>query len=184
MTPRLARPVATALAALAFASSAHAEELLIPVPGAGWHLRMDVPAGMHPADAAAGALYAGVSGRFQVSAFTEAHEWCPGPETNENIYACYTALLRKSPVADWNSERGNTAPNGVHIMYMSYATIDGKKGSAFNINVLFAHGGKWVDVHFSMASPKPDDADVLLAAAASVKAVDDGAPAGKAALAP
>jgi len=175
---------AAALTALACASSARAAELIVPVPGAGWHLRMDVPAGMQPADKAPGALYAGRADRFQVSAFAEAHEWCPGPDTNENIYACYTAILRKSPIADWNSERGNTAANGVHVMYMTRGEVDGKKGSAFNINVLFAHGGKWIDVHFSVAAPRPEDADAILAAAASVAAVDDGAPAAKAASAP
>lgn len=182
--------IKTPLAALAFAGAAllaapaHAVELVVPVPGAGWHLSMDVPAGMQPMAKLQGALYGGAADRFRVSAFVEEHSWCPGPETNENVYACYTAILRKSPIADWDTERGNIAPNGVQVMYMTRAEINGQKGSAFNVNILLAHGGKWVDVHFSMSSPKAEDVNVILASAATVKAVDDAAPATAPASAP
>ena len=61
-----------------------------------------------------------------------------------------------------------TTANGIHVMYMTRAQSDGHVGTAFNINVLFARNGKWVDVHASIASPKKDDLDALVAIVDSV----------------
>jgi len=68
-------------------------------------------------------------------------------------------------------------PNGVQVMYMTHAQIDGAKATAFNVDVLFPHAGKWVDVHLSVVSPTPGDLPGLLAMAGSVRGVDDGASA-------
>ena len=178
MTQRLhPASVAALLAALAASPAAFADEVLVPVPGAGWHLRMDLPSAVKPGPTPPGGLYGAGAGRFNVTAFAEEHAWCPGPETNENVYKCFAARLRANPIVDWDTERGNTMPNGVQVMYMTHAQIDGAKATAFNVDVLFPHAGKWVDVHFSVVSPTPGDLPGLLAMAGSVRGVDDGASA-------
>ena len=122
MTQRLhPASVAALLAALAASPAAFADEVLVPVPGAGWHLRMDLPSAVKPGPTPPGGLYGAGAGRFNVTAFAEERAWCPGPETNENVYKCFAARLRTNPIVDWDTERGNTMPNGVQVMYMKSA---------------------------------------------------------------
>ena len=97
---------------------------------------------------------------------------CPGGDSDENIYECFAAVLRKNPIADWDTERANTRPNGgVVVMYMTRGEVGGAKGGAFNINLLLAHQGKWVDMHTSIASPTQDDIKALFAIVSSAEIV-------------
>jgi hypothetical protein len=156
-----------------------AVEQVIPVPGEGWHLRFEAPA-LEPLKSNVPSVFYGHAGRLQVSMFAEAPR-CPGPDTNENIYNCFAAALKRSPYVVWETERGNTVPNGVQVMYLSRMEVEGKVGSSFNLNLLFARRGKWVDFHVSMAAPAREDVDALLDLMKSVKIEDDVvAPAGAA----
>lgn len=148
-----------------------AEEQVISVPGEGWRIRFDAPK-LTPVDSPLKSVYFGHADRLVLSFFVEPPK-CPGGDSDENIYACYTATLQKNPAVDWDTERGNTVPNGVQVMYMSSIEAGGQKAKAFNINLLFARKGKWADLHVSIAGPTRDDVKALFALIQSVKAEDE-----------
>ena len=58
---------------------------------------------------------------------------------------------------------------------MTRGEIGGTKGGAFNINLLFVHEGKWVDMHTSISSPTQDDIKALFAIVSSAEIVPDAA---------
>ena len=155
----------------------------LAVPGAGWHITFDAPK-LTPTAGVATSLFSGQSDRLQVSFFAEAPR-CPGGDSNEVIYNCFAKSLQQSPLVAWDTERANTASNRVQVMYITHVEHDGKQGTAFNVNVLFAHRGKWADFHGSIASPNKEDLKQLMEIVNSVRVVDDtaeGQPAGAAAV--
>jgi hypothetical protein len=162
------------LAGLLMATSASAEEQTISIPGEGWKIRFDAPK-LTPSKGVANSVFNGRSDRLQISVFVESPR-CPGGDSDENVYECFAEALRKDPVADWDSERANTRPNGgVTVMYMTRGEIGGTKGGAFNINLLLVHEGKWVDMHTSISSPTQDDIKALFAIVSSAEIVPDAA---------
>ena len=169
-TLTLAGTLAGALAGLLLCTSALADPLTIPVPGAGWGIQLNAPKLSPFPDGQAG-IYSGHADRLQLSFFAEPPH-CMGGDSNENLYNCFATQLQKSPIVLWDSERANTAANGVHVMYMSQMAVAGQKFSAFNIDVLFAHKGKWADLHASIISPQEADVSKLMALADSVVVAD------------
>lgn len=167
--------VAAAAALLAF-SPAHAAEQILSAPGEGWHLRLDAPT-LTPAAVNFGSVYSGRADRLQLSFFVAAPH-CGGGSSKENIYNCFATAMKKSPLVVWETERGNTVPNGVQVMYM--ARLDPSPGAArsFNMHLLFARNGKWADVHASIASPTREDITMLAAVVNSI-VIEDDAPAGQ-----
>jgi hypothetical protein len=156
------------------ATSAMAEDQSISIPGEDWKIRFDAPA-LTPDQGIPTSVFHGRADRLQISVFVEAPR-CPGGDSDENVYECFAAVLKKNPVADWDTERANTRPNGgVTVMYMTRAEIGGAKGRAFNINLLLVHKGRWVDMHTSIASPTQDDIKTLFAIVNSVEIVSDSA---------
>jgi hypothetical protein len=162
--------------AIIIATPALSEEQTISVPGQSWKIRFDAPR-LIPVKGAAPSIFYGRADRLQISIFVEPPR-CPGGDSDENIYRCFAASLKKNPVAIWDTERANTRPKGgVVVMYMTRVEVDGKTGGAFNINLLFAHNGKWADMHTSIASPTPKDVNALMAIVNSAAIVEGPAPA-------
>jgi hypothetical protein len=156
------------IASILIATPVVAEDQTISIPGEDWKIRFDAPQ-LTPGKGVAQSVFYGRADRLQISVFVELPR-CPGGDSDENVYECFAAVLRKNPVADWDSERANTRANGgVTVMYMTREEIGGAKGGAFNINLLLVHQGKWVDVHTSIASPTQDDVKALFAIVSSVE---------------
>jgi hypothetical protein len=152
------------------ATSALAEDQIVSIPGEDWRIRFDAPQ-LTPGKGIAQSIFYGRADRLQISVFVEPPR-CPGGDSDENVYECFAAVLRKNPVADWDTERANTRPNGgVTVMYMTRGETGALKGSAFNINLLLVHNGKWVDMHTSIASPTQDDIKTLFAIVNSAEIV-------------
>jgi hypothetical protein len=168
------------LVGLAIAGSAIAEEHVISVPGEGWRIRFDAPK-LTPGEGFVPSVFYGRADRLQVSFFVEP-PGCPGGDSDENIYECFTESLRNNPHVDWDTERGNTRPSGgVMVMYISRGEVAGVTGTAFNINLLFPRNGKWADLHTSIASPTDEDVRLLFELVNSVAIEDEvvGATAGE-----
>jgi hypothetical protein len=156
-----------ALFALLMGVRAHAEDQVISVPGEGWRIHFESPK-LAPLGSTSRSLFLGRADRLQVSFFVEPPR-CVGGDSDENIYECFTKSLKTNPVVEWDTERGNTVPNGVLVMYMAKMEIDGRVGRSFNVHLLFARHGKWADLHSSIASPTADDVSRLMALIDSVK---------------
>ena len=142
----------------------------IAVAGETWSVLFDGPKIQVGTGTVPSAYFASAD-RLQVSLFVEPPK-CAGGDSDENVYSCFSEALKKNPVVNWDTERGNKAANGIHVMYMTQIEANGKAGRAFNVNVLFVHGGKWVDFHASVASPGEADVARLFALADSVRVVD------------
>jgi hypothetical protein len=147
------------------------EEQIISVPSEGWRIRFDAPKLVPIADHQASIFY-GQAERFQLSFFVEKPR-CSGGDSDENIYECFIKTLKQNPIADWDSERANTLPNGILVMYMAKLEREGQVGRSFNMHLLFAHRGKWADVHCSFAAPTKDDVNNLFAIIKSIKIEDE-----------
>ena len=161
---------ALVLALLLLSPAVQAEEQLIQVPGEGWAVRLNAPR-LDSSTGPGRGVFFGKADRLQVSIFVDAPR-CQGSNSDEKMYECFAASLKKNPVVKWESERANTRPNGgVLVMYMTHAEVNGTTGNAFNINVLLAKNGKWVDMHASIASPTREDIASLLTVAASMTIV-------------
>ena len=158
------------IAGVLMATAALAEDQVISVPGEDWKIHFDAPR-LTPDKGTPTSVFYGRADRLQISVFVEPPR-CPGGDSDENVYECFAAVLKKNPVADWDTERANTRPNGgVTVMYMTRGEIGGAKGVAFNINLLLVHKGKWVDMHTSIASPTQDDIKTLFAIVNSAEIV-------------
>jgi len=160
-----------ALSTFFLCAGAYAEEQIISVPGEGWRIRFEAPK-LTPTPGLASSVFFGRADRFQLSFFVEPPR-CPGGDSKEIIYSCFARTLRKNPYVLWDTERGNTVPNGVYVTYMIRIERDGGVGRSLNINLLFARNGKWADVHASIASPGKDDVEKLYAIMDSMKIEDD-----------
>ena len=145
----------------------------IVVPGKKWSIQFAGPK-LQVGKSTVPGIYYGVRDRTQVSLFVESPK-CAGGDADENVYSCFTEALKKNPIVLWDTERGNTAANGIHVMYMTELKVDGKTGHAMNVNVLFVHDGQWVDFHISIASPQPSDLSELDALADSVRVIESPA---------
>jgi hypothetical protein len=173
------RVLVLASCVLTACAPALAEETRLPVPGQGFGVRFEGPAFARIEESSGPAQYKylGNAGRFFVSFIVEPPK-CPGGNTQEKIYDCFNTALKHNPYVVYETERGNTLPDGkVLVAYMTQADGGGHALRAFNLNVLFAHGEKWGDVHLSVVQPKPEDVDALLKMAQSVDVVDDSAQA-------
>ena len=126
------------------------ETTTVRVPGEQWVVQFDGPS-LKTSEPSSGGVYYGAHDKLQVSMFVDPPK-CPGGDSDENIYNCFAEALKKNPIVDRDTERGNTTPNGIHIMYMTRMEVAGKTGHALNVNVLFVRNGKWVDFHASVAS--------------------------------
>ena len=166
-----------ALAAVLVVASARAEEQVIPVPGEGWRIRLNAPR-LVPAASPGTGVYAGRADRLQLTVFVEPPR-CPGGNGDENIYNCFAQALKKSPLVMWETERGNTTPKGVQVMYLARLDTGAAAAKSFNIHLLFSRRGKWADVHGSIAAPGKDDIAALSALMDSITIEDDAPAAGR-----
>ena len=154
---------AASSAALAVAPAAAATTHL-PVPGQGWEIRFDGPEFRKVAESNEADHYklAGNDGaRFNVSFFAEPPS-CAGGDSNEALLACYQQALQRNAMVVPASERANTLPKGVMVMYVIQGEVEGQKVTLLNVNVLFAHRGRWGDLHASFESPIRGDIDTLV----------------------
>lgn len=168
-----------AISFLSASSIAWGEEQTIRVPGEGWRIRFDAPKlspGPAPAPGERRRVFYGSAGLFQLTFFVEPPR-CVGPDTDENIYACFLPNLLKNPYIVSDSIRANTVPNGVQVMAFSRVQTERGTGTNFSMHLLFAQHGKWADVHASFASPTKDDVRALAAIMSSIKIEDDPEPA-------
>lgn len=159
---------------LSVSSTAWADEQVIPVPGEGWGIRFEAPRLVAVSGSKQSVFY-GSADRFQLSFFVEPPR-CGGPDTDENIYACFLPKLLNSPHIMKDSVRANTKQNGVQVMAFSREEIGGRVGTNFSMHLLFARHGKWADVHASFASPTKDDVKTLSAIMDSIRVEDDPVP--------
>lgn len=159
-------------------SLACAEEQTIRVPGEGWRIRFEAPE-LSPAPAPPPGgrqrVYYGKADRLQLTFFVEP-PGCAGPDTDENIYACFLPRLLKNPYIVSDSVRANTVPNGVLVMAFSRLQTEIGTGTNFSMHLLFARRGKWADVHASFASPTKDDVRALAAIMNSIRIENDSEP--------
>jgi len=170
---------ALAMVFLLTCSTAWGEEQTIRVPGEGWRIRFEAPKllpGPAPAPGERQRVFYGSAGLFQLTFFVEPPR-CGGPDTDENIYACFLPNLLKNPYIVSDSVRANTVPNGVQVMALSRVQTERGTGTNFSMHLLFARRGKWADVHASFASPTKDDVRALAAIVSSIKIEDDPEPA-------
>ena len=173
------------LAAALCGAPAFAADDRLPVPDQGWEVRFDGPAydKVDEKNRPNQYMLRGTSGRFNVSLFVETPS-CAGGLSNEALYACYQVALKRNPMVVPATVRANALPKGVAVMYMMQVEAEGRKIPMFNINVLFAHGGKQGDLHVSMIAPQHGDVEALIRIAESFDVVDTAAapaPAGSAA---
>jgi hypothetical protein len=167
--------LATALAgAPALAADTH-----LAVPGQGWEIRFDGPAWEKGEEKNRPTQYVlnGTGGRFNLSYYVEPPS-CAGGTSNDALYACYQDALRRNPMVVPKTVRANALAKGVAVMYMMEVESGGRKIALFNVNVLFAHGGKQGDLHVSYVAPQPEDIATLIKLAESFDIVDT-APAAK-----
>jgi hypothetical protein len=163
--------VFAALASAFLFSSAHAEEQAISVPGEGWRIRFNAPK-LTSAEGLEPGIYAGIAERMRFS-FSVEKPLCTGPDSDENIYNCFTGNLKKNPGVAWDTERGSIAKNGVHVTYFSVRDPEYDTGRVLNVNLLFARNGKWADVHVSMNAPKKEDVNALFDVVDSIVVEDE-----------
>ena len=156
---------------LLFVSAVHAEEQTISVPGEGWRIRFNAPK-LSPLVSAVPSVYYGSSGRFQLSFFVEPPR-CSGPDTYENMYACYLKRLLANQFILRESISGNTKANGVHVMSFAKIVMPNGVGTNFAMNLLFARNGKWANVHCSFASPTEAEVRELVAIMDSIAVEDE-----------
>lgn len=155
------------MAFLLLTQGAWGEEQLIQVPGDSWAVRINARK-LESRKPNGNGVYLGIANRLQVTLHVDAPR-CGGGSSNEVIYECFASSLKKNPIVKWETERANTRTNGgVLVMYMSSTEVDGKTGSAFNVNVLLSNKDKWVNMHASIASPTREDIATLFSIAESM----------------
>ena len=164
--------LATALAA----ATAHAADTHLAVPGQGWEIRFDSPAWEKGEEKNRPGQYvlSGTGGRFNLSYYVETPT-CAGGTSNDALYGCYKDALRRNPMVVPSTVRANALAKGVAVMYLMEVESGGRKISLFNVNVLFAHGGKQGDLHVSYVAPQPEDIAALIKLAESFDIVDTAA---------
>jgi hypothetical protein len=171
------RPLVAAVVLLQAAVAAAVEQS-IPVPGEGWRLTFDAPLlAQRPFPPSfRGGVFSGIADRFQVTFFVD-QPWCSGPDTHENLYACFVTNTATNPYVLPDSVRGNTTRYGVQTM--TFMRVPTRSGAATNMgmHLLFARNGKWADFHASFASPNQADAKALFAIMESIRVEDDPGPA-------
>ena len=151
----------------------------LEVPGQGWGIRFDGPAFRKLKEKDEPARYSmfGNGERFNVSFYVEP-PLCPGGDSTEQIRDCFKKSLERSPIALQDTVRASVLPRGgVMVTHMAEGEAGGRKLQAFNVNVLFAHKGKWGDLHGSYVSPQPEEMKALVALAQSLEVIDDPAAA-------
>ncbi|MBV8633904.1 MAG: hypothetical protein JO002_05390 [Burkholderiaceae bacterium] len=163
--------VLAALASALFFAGAHAEDQTISVPGEGWRIRFTAPR-LTPIESREPSLYSGMAGRLRLSFLVETPR-CAGPDSNENIYNCFAAVLEKDAAVVSHTEHSNVARNGVHVTYLSEREPEYGTGRALNVNVLFARHGKWANVHVSMNAPQKEDVNAVFDVVNSIVAEDE-----------
>lgn len=161
------------IAALLAAGGACADELRIPVKGEGWTLTLDGPPfdAVRNAPPQPGRSYIGSSGPFNVSLMVNEQE-CGGDSTPENMYKCFGSRMQTNPYIIGSTIRAQRAGDGMKVMYVMEIYNNDRPVRLFNVNYLFAHKGKWADLHLSVVQPQKEDLDKLLRMADTVKLVD------------
>jgi hypothetical protein len=157
---------------------AKAEEQTIVVPGEGWRITFDAPKLTQrpfPPNIRGG-IFSGNAGLFQLTFFVD-RPWCDGPDSHDNLYACFQKGMAGNRYVVPGSIRGNTTRYGVQTM--SFARVPTASGVATNMgmHLLFAKNGKWADFHASFAMPTPADVEALAAIMESIRVEDEQAPA-------
>ena len=162
-----------ALAALLAGPAAHAADTHLPVPGQNWEVRFDAPAFEKKKETNSPDQYmlAGTGGRFNLSFFVETPS-CAAGMSNEALYGCYKEALRRNPMVVPGSVRAGALAKGVSVMYLIQADWKGQKVSLFNVNVLFAHGGKQGDLHVSITQPQDGEIEQMVKIAETFDIVD------------
>lgn len=160
-----------AVASMLVFSSVLADDYVVSTPGEGWGIRFKAPK-LSTVESPVPSVFAGRAERLQIAFFVEPPR-CPGGDSDANIYRCFATSLQKNPLVLWDTERANTRPNGIQVMYMSKMETEKGVGKSFNINLLFFRGGKWADLHASIASPTQDDIKELFAIVDSIVIVDE-----------
>lgn len=167
------RPLLAAFLVLHLAG-ANAEEQTIVVPGEGWRITFDAPQLTRrpfPPNVRGG-VFSGSAGLFQVTFFVD-RPWCEGPDTHENLYACFQKNMAANRYVLPDSVRGNTTRYGVQTMSFARVPTPYGVGTNMGMHLLFARNGKWADFHASFASPTPDDVKALAAIMASIRVEDE-----------
>lgn len=143
-------------------TSVHAEQLVVPVAGEGWHLAFEGPRLFKEAmqQDAQGLQYKANAGRFNLSVFVESPDGKGGDhKACRDFYwpqASRNPMIQKQTVKHWS------APEGECVEYVLAGEREGVGAfSLANINCYCSHQGKWVDVHASVISPTDEDVQML-----------------------
>jgi|HubBroStandDraft_5_1064220.scaffolds.fasta_scaffold202335_1 hypothetical protein len=159
--------------ALFGADLAFAESVKLVVPGEHWSVRFDAPALtiVNEPQATSGHVYSGTTGRLNLS-FHVSPPDCAGGDSSENLYKCFGMKLQQIPYIIDGSIAAHEAPSGVQVTYLMETSANERKVRVFNLNYVFAHNGKWGDLHISVVQPVKADLEAVVALMKSLELVD------------
>jgi hypothetical protein len=150
------------LGALIAVPPAVAEVVRVPVPPTSWAVSFDAPA-LKKLDDDAGTrnlLYSGNAGRLNVTLHVGPPE-CPGGSTNQEMYDCFSARLKRLKGVVPESVTATETPRGIELTYLLRIRQGERSIGLFNMHLLFAHRGSWGDLHVSMVQPQSGDMPVV-----------------------
>lgn len=141
----------------------------ISIPGQGFRISFTAPdltgTGRNQSDRYD---YRATAGRFMLSLFVESPELypdCTKGQSHEDNFKCFDEFalpqIKRSPFFDKSSLLITRSSEFVKVTYSINVPIRKASIRYQSTHYLFALGGKWVDLHISLAAPTPDDTSVL-----------------------
>jgi hypothetical protein len=166
------------VAALLLCQQGFADPIELKVPGETWSLRFRGPVmqEIKTATDTQGHVYTGNAGRFNLSLHVYLPD-CQGGDSPDNLFKCFGQKLQQNPYIVPGTMKKREEADGVSISYLMEVPRGGQKIQAFNANFVFAHGGKWGDLHVSVVNFTKADLDTVTTLLNTVELVDPAKPA-------
>ena len=155
-------------------SYAEAKTEIIPIPGKGWHVEVDVPTILQKEGSPRGDDYVfqANSGRFNMSLFVEKPN---GRGSHEQCFEYYWPMGKRNPMIDQSSVQISHTDKYYRVEYMISGEHEGQKVTQKNVNYYFVFNRKWMDLHISIVFPEPGDEETLRRFDAGFKYANDDA---------
>lgn len=154
-----------------------AEPLTLTLPDNG-KLTVDVPPMVKLAETANGPSYTYKASsfgsgepHFNLSVFVEPKA-CNGASSHKEVLNCFIAKGKTSPTLEMEIKGSNCTEKYCLIVAGYKMRSNGARLPQIHSNLLYAYRGGWVDIHFSVTQPTPDDAKILQAFGMGVNYVD------------
>jgi hypothetical protein len=161
---------ATLLACSAMSASAASNRL--PVPGENWAVTFDGPELLKVKETSYAQRYAYIAnaGKLNLSLHVNKPD-CAGNADSDNLVKCFGEKIRQNPYMVKNSLTTQVMADGVLISYNMEMATGNKTLRTYNLHRLFAHQGKWADLHVSVVDPAKSDLKTVSDLAESVAIV-------------